>query len=205
MARQLAAKLGYAYIDSGAMYRAVTLFFIQNQIDLADEEAVAKALEAIHIHFENIEGVNSTFLNNTLVEKEIRQMEVSELVSPVATISQVRRAMVAQQKEMGKQKGIVMDGRDIGTVVFPQATLKLFITADTKIRAQRRFDELQLKGTPTDLERVRKNLQERDHIDSNRADSPLRQAEDAVIIDNTNLTESEQLVITLALARERIG
>jgi len=205
LARQLAAKLGYAYIDSGAMYRAVTLFFIQNQIDLKEEEAVSKALENIHIHFENLAGLNSTFLNQTLVEKEIRQMEVSELVSPVATISQVRRAMVAQQKEMGKQKGIVMDGRDIGTVVFPQATLKLFITADTNVRAQRRFEELRQKGTPTELERVCKNLKERDHIDSNRADSPLRQAEDAVIIDNTNLTESEQLVMALALAQERIA
>lgn len=204
LAKQLAAALGYAFIDSGAMYRAVTYYFIQQGIDYSDQEAVAKALDEIRIHFENREGLNTTFLNGEEVEKEIRQMQVSDLVSPVATISAVRRAMVAQQQAMGQQKGIVMDGRDIGTVVFPQAKLKIFVTADTEVRAQRRYQELLQKGQTVDVERVKKNLLERDHIDSSREDSPLRQAKDAVVLDNTNLSRPEQLAMVLALAKERI-
>lgn len=204
MARELAATLGYAFIDSGAMYRAVTYYFIQQQIDYQNEEAVAKALGEIRIHFENRDGRNTTFLNGQMVEKEIRQMQVSELVSPVATISAVRRAMVAQQQGMGEQKGIVMDGRDIGTVVFPDARLKIFVTADMEVRVARRHQELLQKGHTVDLERVSKNLSERDHIDSNREDSPLRQAVDAVVLDNTNLTRTEQLAMAVALTGERM-
>lgn len=205
LAKQLAATLGYAFVDSGAMYRAVTLFFIQNNIDHQDKSAVIDALTNINIHFENIDGRNTTFLNNQLVETEIRQMAVTELVSPVATISAVRQAMVSQQQKMGQQKGIVMDGRDIGTVVFPNAELKLFVTANPAVRASRRYHELLAKGTPVDLQRIQKNLTERDHIDSTRLDSPLKQAEDAVVLDNTNLSEKEQLAMALALANERIN
>ena len=203
LAKQLSKTLGYAYVDTGAMYRAVTLYFLQNKIDLADLETVELALKDIKIHFENIEGLNTTFLNDEEVETEIRKMYVSEMVSPVATISTVRRAMVWQQQQMGKAKGVILDGRDIGTVVFPNAELKLFVTADIATRAQRRFAELQEKGIEADLVAVSKNLSERDHIDSNRADSPLKQAEDAVLIDNSNLSREEQLAMVLALVELR--
>lgn len=200
----MAKQLNYVYVDSGAMYRAVTLYFLRNQVDIKDEEAINLALKDIKIHFENINGKNTTFLNDENVEEEIRSMEVSNFVSPVAAIPVIRRKVVKQQREMGSNKGIVMDGRDIGTVVFKDAELKIFLTADEKIRAQRRFSELQAKGKQTTLAEVEQNLRERDHIDSTRKDSPLKQAEDAVIIDNTNLTEQEQTTLALELAHDRI-
>ena len=205
LARALSRKLHYAYVDTGAMYRAVTLYCIENQVDISNAEAVLDALQHIEIHFErDKEKGNQTFLNGENVEFKIRQMYVSERVSDVATISQIRRVMVKQQQAMGNRKGIVMDGRDIGTVVFPTAELKIFLTADNTIRTQRRFDELVAKGTPSDFEAIRHNLSERDRIDSTRADSPLRQAEDAIVIDNTQLTEVQQLEKALELALKSI-
>lgn len=204
LAKALAQSLGYLYIDSGAMYRAVTHFFLQRNINVADEQAVVRALEEIRIDFEHQDGTYRTILNGQPVETQIRQMRVSEYVSDVAAVSAVRRAMVRQQRLLGKNGGIVMDGRDIGTVVFPKAELKIFLTADTEERIRRRFEELRQKDQPADRETVRRNLARRDHIDSNRADSPLRQAEDAVVIDNTNLNRTEQLAMMRALAQERI-
>ncbi|HQU61003.1 MAG: (d)CMP kinase [Phaeodactylibacter sp.] len=199
LAKGLAAKLGYTYIDSGAMYRAVTLYFLRNEIPLKDAKQVDAALESITIRFASAN--NHTLLNGEDVEEEIRQMPVSNLVSPVSAIPAVRRAMVRLQQAMGKDKGIVMDGRDIGTVVFPTAELKIFLTADPEVRAQRRYDELLTKGVPSSLESVRANLQHRDHIDSTREDSPLRQAEDAIVIDNTYLNEAQQLQKALEIAQ----
>lgn len=193
IAKSLAKRLNYAFIDTGAMYRATTLYFLNKEIDWNNEQAVSQALKNIKIHFKALNGKNTTFLNDKNVENEIRTMRVSNSVSPVAAISQVRRAMVTQQQMMGKSKGIVMDGRDIGTVVFPNAELKLFIVADVDVRAKRRTLELEAKGQSVDLEAVKKNLEERDYIDSNREDSPLRQAEDAIVIDTTHLTFEEQL------------
>lgn len=185
LAKALAKKLNYAYIDTGAMYRACTYFFIKHQIDLKDEDAVEAALKNIQINFKSIEGINTTFLNGKNVEQEIRSMEVSNLVSPVAELSVVRKFLVRQQQAMGQQKSVVLDGRDIGTVVFPNAELKIFLTAEPEVRAKRRFEELKEKGIEITLSEVITNLQERDHIDSTRADSPLKQAEDAHLIDNT--------------------
>jgi cytidylate kinase len=201
LAKALAKALNYIYVDSGAMYRAVTLYFLEHAIQIEDKLAIQEALEQIQIEFRNIEGKNHTFLNGKDVEQEIREMRVSNFVSPVSTISAVRRFLVACQQEMGKSKGLVMDGRDIGTVVFPEAELKLFMTASVEIRTQRRLQELQAKGLQIDEEEVTANLLERDHIDSTRADSPLRQAEDAVVIDNSNLSPEEQLVKALDLAK----
>lgn len=208
LAKALAKALGYVYVDTGAMYRAVTLYFIQNKVDYSQATAVSEALKKIHISFQNIDQKNTTFLNGQNVENEIRQMYVSKEVSPVATISAVRRAMVAQQQAMGRDKGIVMDGRDIGTVVFPEAELKLFLTADTAVRALRRFKEYESKNQVVDLDTIQHNLEERDRIDSTRADSPLKQAEDAVVLDNSQLTQTEQLNIALDLVKrttERTG
>ena len=185
LAKALAKKLNYAYIDTGAMYRACTYFFIKHQIDIKDEDAVEAALKNIQINFKSIEGINTTFLNGKNVEQEIRSMEVSNLVSPVAELSVVRKFLVKQQQAMGQQKSVVLDGRDIGTVVFPNAELKIFLTAEPEVRAKRRFEELKEKGIEITLSEVITNLQERDHIDSTRADSPLKQAEDAHLIDNT--------------------
>lgn len=204
LAKALAKELNYGFVDSGAMYRAVTLYLIQHKIVLQDLPAVGKALEAIRIRFVASSSGNRTYLNGQDVEDQIRTMEVSEWVSPVAAIPIVRRAMVKQQQEMGNEKGIVMDGRDIGTVVFPKAELKLFVTADPEVRAQRRFLELKNKGHEIELAEVKKNLQERDHIDSTRADSPLRQAEDALVLDNTNFTPAQQLKVALDLAQAKI-
>ncbi|MEM9992061.1 MAG: (d)CMP kinase, partial [Bacteroidota bacterium] len=186
-----------------AMYRAVTLFFIRAEVDYTDEAAVTKALEQIQIHFERVDGKNTTFLNGENVETEIRKMYVAKLVSSVAAISAVRAFLVCQQKDMGQQKAVILDGRDIGTVVFPAAALKIFLTASPEERAHRRHAELLEKGQTTSYEAVLQNLQERDHLDSNRADSPLRQAEDAVRIDNTNLTRAEQQAMVLALVNCR--
>lgn len=203
LAKAMAEKLHYIYVDSGAMYRAVTLYFLENEVDLNDDQAVAAALDQIKIHFERGDQGIQTYLNGKQVESEIREMRVSGMVSPVAAISKVRRAMVRQQQKMGAHRGVVMDGRDIGTVVFPDAELKIFLTAEPDERARRRFEELKKKGSSVSMEEIRKNLLERDHIDSNREDSPLRRAVDAVVIDNTHLTPDQQLELALELADSR--
>jgi len=204
LAKGLAKALHYAYLDTGAMYRAVTLYFIDHHIDYNDPLAVEEALKQIAIHFERIDGKNHTFLNGQDVEHEIREMRVSEHVSPVSTISAVRRAMVAQQKAMGRRRGIVADGRDIGTVIAPDAELKIFLTADVDVRTSRRHLELAAKGIDAEWDDIRRNLIERDHIDSSRADSPLRRSDDAIVIDNTLLSEEQQLEQALKLATERM-
>ena len=205
IAKGLAKHLNYIFIDTGAMYRAATLFFLDNDINIENPEAVKNAVSQLHIHFENCNGQNCAFLNGKNVENEIRSMRVANYVSPVAAISAVRRAMVKQQQEMGKSKGVVLDGRDIGTVVFPNAELKLFITAEIKVRTQRRVSELQSKGQEVDFESVQHNLLERDRMDSNRADSPLRQADDAIVVDTTHLTFEEQLKMVYELAATKIS
>jgi len=205
LARALARELHYIYIDSGAMYRAATLYFLRNNIPLTDSGAIREALSQIDIHFSPEADGHHTWLNGEDVEGEIRQMKVSQLVSQVAAISAVRRAMVAQQRILGAEKGIAMDGRDIGTVVFPGAELKIFLTAETEERIRRRYEQLRQQGQKPDREAIRQNLASRDQIDTTRADSPLRRAEDAVVVDNTNLSEAEQLIMLLALARHRIN
>lgn len=204
LAKGLATALEYAYLDSGAMYRATTLFFLNNQIDFNDTEQVQAALKQIRIDFSREENKNCTFLNGKNVEQAIRTMRVSNVVSQVAAISEVRRSMVRLQRQAGENKAIVMDGRDIGTVVFPNAELKVFLSADLATRVQRRYLEILPKNPEITRQEVQKNLQERDFIDSTRKDSPLKQAEDAVLIDNTNLTVVEQLAMTKALALERM-
>lgn len=204
LAKALAKSLGYIYADSGAMYRAVTLYFLRNDVDIKDEEAIQFALDDIAISFQNISGMNTTFLNGENVENEIRSMEVSNYVSPVAALSIVRKRVVKQQRVMGQHKGIVMDGRDIGTVVFKDAELKIFLTAAPEIRVQRRYEELLKKGRNVSREAVKANLLQRDHIDSTRADSPLRRAEDAIIIDNSHINQAEQLEKALDLVQSRI-
>lgn len=206
LAKALAKELNYIYADSGAMYRAVTLYFLDNNIDIKNKEAVAKALDCIEIHFENVAGENHTFLNGKNVESEIRTMRVSDFVSPVATISMVRRTLVKLQQEMGENGGIAMDGRDIGTVVFKEADLKLFLTASIEERTRRRLEELISKGVSEyTAEEVAANLTKRDRIDSTRADSPLTQADDAIEIDNSLLTPAEQLDYTLQMAKDLIA
>lgn len=202
LAKGLAKALHYAYLDTGAMYRAVTLYFLDHGIDYNDAAAVEEALQQIAIHFERIDGKNHTYLNGEDVERKIREMRVNDHVSPVSAISAVRRAMVAQQKAMGRRRGIVADGRDIGTVVFPDAELKIFLTADIDVRTSRRHLELAARGIDAEWDDIRRNLIERDHIDSSRADSPLHQAKDAIVIDNTLLSEEEQLERALGFARQ---
>ena len=198
MAKDLAKKIGYVYVDTGAMYRAVTLFALRNGLFEEDGtvkvDELEKRMDDIKISFKfNAETQRpDTYLNGELVEGEIRGMEVSNHVSPIAAIGFVREAMVAQQQRMGKKGGIVMDGRDIGTVVFPNAELKVFVTATPEVRAQRRYDELKGKGQEADYEEILKNVQERDYIDSHREVSPLRQADDALLLDNSNMTIPEQ-------------
>jgi CMP/dCMP kinase len=193
-AKEVARILGYRYIDSGAMYRAVTLYFLEHHVALSNPKEVLKALDAIHVSFHvNAKGVSETYLNNLNVEKEIRRMRISDNVSPVSAIKEVRVAMVAQQRRMGKEKGIVMDGRDIGTVVFPEAELKFFMTADMLVRAFRRQLELLEKDMLVDLDDVIKNIEQRDKIDTTRTESPLRKADDAIIIDTTYITIEEQV------------
>ncbi|MBQ5982255.1 MAG: (d)CMP kinase [Prevotella sp.] len=198
MAKDLAKRIGYIYVDTGAMYRSVTLFALRNNLFNEDGsvkvEELEKRINEIEIGFKLNEetGRPDTYLNGELVEKEIRTMEVSNHVSPIAAIPFVRTAMVAQQQKMGKEKGIVMDGRDIGTVVFPDAELKIFVTASAEVRAQRRFDELKGKGMEANFDEILKNVQERDYIDSHREVSPLRQADDAVVLDNSYMTIEEQ-------------
>lgn len=206
MARALAKKLGYIFVDSGAMYRAVTLYFIQNNIDYTNAEAVSEALKHITINFKQNPDTNTadTYLNGKNVEADIRTMEVSKKVSPVAAISAVRHFLVEQQQKMGEKKGIVMDGRDIGTVVFPNAELKIFVTAKPEVRAQRRLNELKEKGQNPTYEEVLKNLQERDTIDSTREDSPLKKADDAITLDNSDISREEQLDMVIKWANNKI-
>lgn len=198
MAKELARKLGYIYVDTGAMYRTVTLFAMQNGLFDEDGEVKTAELEAkmpeIEVSFKvNAEtGRPDACLNGEVVEGVIRSIEVSNHVSKIAAIPFVREAMVDQQRRMGKEKGIVMDGRDIGTTVFPDAELKIFVTASAEVRAQRRYDELKAKGMPAEFDEILKNVQERDYIDSHRDVSPLRQAEDALLLDNSNMTIAEQ-------------
>lgn len=205
LARALARSLGYLYVDSGAMYRAVTLYFLRNQIRPDDGPSVIRALHDIQIRFQRISDHQwITLLNQENVEEAIRSQEVSDWVSEVAAVSAVRRKMVEEQQSIGQSKGVVMDGRDIGTVVFPDAELKIFLTARESVRVERRYQELLLKGKAPDRERVKANLEKRDHIDSTRSDSPLIQASDAVVLDNSDLTEKEQLIIALEWAHDRI-
>lgn len=197
MAKDLAREVGYIYIDSGAMYRAVTLYSIENGIfngDVIDTEKLKKEIKNIRISFQlNKEtGRPDTYLNGVNVENKIRSMEVSSKVSPISTLDFVREEMVAQQQAMGKEKGIVMDGRDIGTTVFPDAELKIFVTATPEIRAQRRYDELKAKGQEASFDEILENVKQRDYIDQNREVSPLRKAEDALLLDNTDLSIEEQ-------------
>lgn len=207
MAKDLAKELGYIYVDTGAMYRSVTLYALRNGLineDGINTEKLAEKMEDIHITFVfNPEtGRPDTYLNGELVEKEIRSIEVSNQVSPIAAIPFVREAMVKQQKKMGENKGVVMDGRDIGTVVFPNAELKIFVTASAEVRAQRRYDELKAKGMEADFEDILKNVQERDYLDSHREVSPLRKADDAIELDNSLMTIDEQNEWLLARYKE---
>ncbi|HFA48444.1 MAG TPA: (d)CMP kinase [Bacteroidetes bacterium] len=204
LAKALGNALNYAYISTGDMYRAVTLYFIENKVDIKDPEAVRAALQKIKLHFELRPEGNCIFLNGRNVNHDIRTMPVNELVSPVSTISEVRKEMVRQQQEMGKNKGIVMDGRDIGTVVFPDAELKIFLTADVEERARRRYNELIAKGMKVDLDEIKHNLEERDRIDSSRKDSPLKKAADAILLDNTHLNHEQQLDKVLQMVKEKL-
>ncbi len=204
LAKAVAHELHYVFIDSGAMYRAVTFYALQNGIianGSFDKDRLIAELDAIHIEFgpRNEDESHPVLLNDVDITTEIRGIELSSWVSDVAAVKEVRQKMVAQQQRMGRKGGVVMDGRDIGTVVFPNAELKLFLTASIEVRTQRRFDELVTKGTPGTFEEVKENLQKRDHIDSTRTESPLRQAEDAIVIDNTELTIEEQLVEVINL------
>jgi cytidylate kinase len=210
LAKQLAKHLGYIYVDTGAMYRAITFFAMQNGYITQlffDKEILINSLSNIQLHFEfNSElGFAEMFLNNKNVEKQIRTIEISNFVSLIAEVSEVRTKLVEQQQEMGKNKGIVMDGRDIGTVVFPDAELKIFMTASPDTRAQRRFDELEAKGDNVSYEEVLKNVQVRDYIDTHREDSPLVIAVDAIEIDNSYLTREEQFNVVLELVEEIIN
>ncbi len=207
LAKQLARTLGYVYVDSGAMYRAITLYFLRNHIDWTDKKEVKAALKSINLEFVNKENNNGTemFLNGENVEYVIRDLVIAEKVSDVAAIKEVREFAVAQQKKMGSKKGIVMDGRDIGTVVFPRAKLKIFMTADNAVRVERRFKELYDKNPNVSIEEVKNNLEMRDYIDSNRKESPLKQAKDAQILDNTNMTESEQFQKAMEWVKSRIS
>ena len=198
MAKDLAREVGYVYVDTGAMYRSVTLYALRKGLFNEDGSVNTAALEAempnirIGFKFNPETGRPDTYLNDECVEKEIRSLEVSSHVSPIAAVPFVRTAMVAQQQQMGKDKGVVMDGRDIGTTVFPDAELKIFVTASAEVRAQRRYDELKQKGIPADFDDILKNVQERDYIDSHREVSPLRQADDALLLDNSHMTIDEQ-------------
>lgn len=204
LAKRLAQQLDYLYIDSGAMYRAVTLYLVRHHIDLSDHQAVEAALPHIHIHLRpHPEGGIITYLNEENVEEEIRSMAVSKQVSQVSAIPAVREYLVAQQRKYGANKGIVMDGRDIGTVVFPQAELKIFLTASPEIRAQRRYKELTDEGIAVTFAEVLKNVQERDRIDTTRAVSPLQKADDAIEIDNSDMNQQETLTETMRWVQEK--
>ena len=214
MAKDLAREVGYVYVDTGAMYRSVTLYALRHGLfDEEDgkisikEDELRREMPNIHISFKfnPKTGRPDTYLNGELVEQEIRSMEVSNRVSPIATLGFVREAMVAQQQQMGKDKGVVMDGRDIGTVVFPDAELKIFVTASAEVRAQRRYDELKAKGMEADYADILKNVQERDYIDSHREVSPLKKADDAIELDNSNMTIAEQKQWLLDLFQKTVN
>ena len=205
-ARAVAAKLAYTYVDSGAMYRAVTYHLMQNNISLTDAGEISEALANVEVSFKIDDDRNPiTYLNGHRVEEQIRKMEVSENVSLVAANSEVRRAMVRIQHRLGENKEIVMDGRDIGTVVFPEAELKIFMTAELDIRAERRLKEWLVNGIEASLDEVRANVAERDHKDTARQDSPLKKADDAIVVDNSFMTFDEQVDEIIALAEERIN
>jgi|SRR5690606_15186775 len=198
LAKDLAKALKYTYIDTGAMYRAITLYFLRNTIDIENEDAIENAIKNIHIRYGDDEkGRNQIFLNEENVSEEIRSMHVANKVSEVASKKAVRRFAVAQQRALGKNKGVIMDGRDIGNVVFPDAELKIFMTANEKTRIQRRYAELRIKNPEITLEEVKENIQQRDYIDTHREESPLRQSEDAKVLDNSNLNREEQLQLVL--------
>ena len=211
MAKDLARELGYVYVDTGAMYRSVTLFAIQNKLFDAEGHINADELKdrmgeiEISFKYNDRTGRPDTYLNGRLVENEIRTMEVSSKVSPIAALPFVREALVAQQRRIGKDKGVIMDGRDIGTVVFPDAELKIFVTASAEVRARRRYDELRAKGMDADYDSILKNVKERDYIDSHREVSPLRKADDAIELDNSELTIEQQKAWLIARYRERVG
>ena len=211
LARDLASKLGYTYIDSGAMYRVATLYFIENNIDVvlfrnSDFLEQDNILGEMNIEFgQGKENAQEIFLNRVNVTKEIRLPVVSEKVSPVSAISSVRDKMVSMQRKFGKEKGVVMDGRDIGTIVFPEAELKIFMTADINIRAKRRHDELLAKGITISMEEVKKNIESRDYEDTHRTVSPLVQASDAVVIDNSDLNREQQLELVLKLVSDKFS
>lgn len=206
LAKQLAKRLHYVYIDSGAMYRAITLYFLRNMVDWTKEKQVTDALKNIELEFIPNEksGEAEIYLNGENVEYLIRDLIIAEKVSEVATIKAVRTFAVAQQRKMGEKKGIVMDGRDIGTVVFPKAELKIFMTADNAIRVERRFRELYAKNPNITIEEVKNNLEMRDYIDSHREISPLKKAEDAVVLDNSNITPEQQLELALGFVKQKI-
>lgn len=205
LAKELGKRLGYNYIDSGAMYRAITLYFLRNSVNYADHEAVLSALADITLTFEFNEMVQRSdiHLNGEDVEPYIRDMIVSEKVSEIAAIKEVRAFAVAQQKSMGRKKGIIMDGRDIGTTVFPDADLKIFMTADPDVRVMRRFREMYVTNPQVTIDEVRHNLELRDYIDSTREESPLHRAPDALLLDNSNLTREEQLEMVLEWVKDR--
>ena len=211
MAKDLARQMGYVYIDTGAMYRSVTLYAIQNgMIDPQgniDTQRLQAAMPDIHITFRYNpqRGRPDTYLNGKLVEDDIRTMQVSNHVSPIATLGFVRQAMVQQQRQMGQQGGVILDGRDIGTVVFPNAELKIFVTASPEIRAKRRYDELTAKGQTVDYQEILRNVQERDYIDSHREISPLTQAPDAIVLDNSDMTIPQQQAWLLKLTKEAVS
>lgn len=206
LAKALAKKLGYVYVDSGAMYRAITLYFLRNHIDWTDVKEVKRALKEVTIEFNfNAKtGQSEIYLNGENVEYVIRDLVIAEKVSDVAAIKEVRTFAVAQQQKLGEKKKIVMDGRDIGTTVFPKAELKIFMVADERVRVERRFKELFEKNPNITLDEIRINLEMRDYIDSHREVSPLRKAPDAIELDNTNLTEREQLDFALSLAKKKL-
>ena len=207
LAKELAKELGYLYVDSGAMYRAITLYFLRNHVDWTDKAEVKKALNEISLQFIYNENSQQSemHLNDENVEYVIRDLVVAEKVSDVAAIKEVRKFAVEQQQLMGKKKGIIMDGRDIGTVVFPKAELKIFLTADNAVRVERRFKELFEKNPNITIEEIKANLEMRDYIDSNREESPLRKADDAILLDNTNLTASETIQKVEKLAKKIIA
>ena len=207
LARQLAHKLNYVFVDSGAMYRAITLYFLRNHIDYEKHDDVVEALKNIELDFKyNSESACSDmYLNDENVEYLIRDMLVAEKVSDIATVKEVREFAVAEQRKMGKRKGIVMDGRDIGTTVFPKAELKIFMKADPVIRVERRFKEVYKQNPLINIDEVKANLEMRDYIDSNREFSPLRQAKDAIVIDNSNITMEDQLKMAYKLAKQKIA
>ena len=209
IAKGLAKSLNYIYIDSGSMYRAVTYFALQEdmiEFEQVKEADLLQSLSKIQIGFKEVDGEQHTLLTGEDVEYEIRGIEVSKHVSQVARIPQVRKHLVIQQKELGKNKGVVMDGRDIGTVVFPSAEVKFYVTADADVRAQRRFDEMSEKGySDISLEMIKQNIEERDFMDTHRKVSPLMQASDAVLIDTSNLTQSEQLKMALNIVESKIA